>query len=100
MLYVREYYLMAITQAVMVIQGVIYQQRLDETRISDHSTLSPSLFEIWNDIKRMNLSSYVNHLVGTGELLSRVLYEKGIVTAIEMIIETYLRKWGMQYERS
>ena len=94
MLYVREYYLMAIIQAIIAIQGVIQQWKLDETRIHDYQTLSPSLQGVWKDVKELNWDSYLSLLVGNADTLSQLLYEKGIASTIEVVIETYLRKCG------
>lgn len=85
---------MAIIQAVIALQGVIQQWKLDETKIPDFQTLSPSLQEVWKDTKELNWSSYTNLLVGNGDTLSQLLYEKGIASTIEVVIETYLRKCG------
>ena len=45
-------------------------------------------------MKELNWDSYLSLLVGNGDTLSQLLYEKGIASTIEVVIETYLRKCG------
>lgn len=94
MLCVREYYLVAIIQAVMVLQAVIQQWNVDEAKIPDIHSLTPDLQKVWDDVKALKWDTYANVVVGNGEILSGLLYEKGVSHTIEVIIETYLRKCG------
>ena len=91
---IYEHYLQAILTAFLVIQAVLEQYSVERSRESLLGDLSPSLVKLWNEIEQLHISKHFNVAVGAGDMVAKLLQEKGVIAAVEALVETYLRKSG------
>ena len=82
-LYSREYYLKAIFDSLLTLHTVIEQWHIDPSSIPDYSSMSSDLAKMYSDI-----------MVANGDQLKELLVTKGVESAVEALVETYLRKCG------
>lgn len=92
---INEYYLQAIINAFIVIQATLEQVPVDRPRESLLQDLHPDLLALWTSLEELHLSRHFNVAVGASDMIAVILQEKGVIAAVEALVETYLRKSGM-----
>ena len=91
---IYEYYLQAILTAFIVIQTVLEQHTVDCSHESLLRDVSPDLVKLWKEVEQLHMSKHFNVAVGAGDMVANILREKGVIAAVEALVETYLRKSG------